>query len=165
MVKHQGNVVSTAQAVTATAVSTQSINLQAARDLGNGSNIQANFTVQTSVTAAGAATVTFEIISADDELLTSNVTVLAASRPYTKDELTITGLVGNQQSLAVSLMIPTNLSARPLSGAAPPHIPRMRQYLGVRYTVATGPLTAGTFNAWFGPNHVGDARKFYPAGW
>ena len=174
MVKHQGSVVSTAQAVTATAVSTDSIDLVAARDLGNGADIVANFIPLTSATAAGAATVTFEIIAADDGALTSNVQVLASSRPYTKDELTVTGGVGSQLTLPITVAIPTNLFARPVAGAnpltgsptpIPTHLPRMRRYLGVRYTVATGPLTGGTFNAWFGPNHVGDARKFYPTGW
>ncbi|MEY5100977.1 MAG: hypothetical protein RJA36_3696 [Pseudomonadota bacterium] len=180
MVKHQGSVVSTAQAVTATAVSTDSIDLTVGRDLGNGSDIQANFTVLTSATAAGAATVTFEIITADAADLTGNVTVLASSRPYTKEELTVVTTTGNTKSLPITLTIPTNLSARWIGQVIPgvgtvnatiatagpgQHQPRMRRYLGVRYTVATGPLTGGTFNAWFGPNHVGDAVKHYPVGW
>lgn len=179
MVKHQGSIVSSAQAVTATAVSTDSIDLTVGRDLGNGSDIVANFIPLTSVTAAGAATVTFEIIAADDAALTTNVTVLAASGAYTKDMLAVVTTTGNSRTLPITVTVPANLAARwigqvvgggTVSGtvatAGPgQHQPRMRRYLGVRYTVATGPLTGGTFNAWFGPNHVGDAVKHYPVGW
>ena len=179
MVKHQGGIVSAAQVVTTTAVSTDSLdigikdasgNVTVGRDLGQGGDIVANFVPLTSVTAAGAATVTFEIITADDAALTSNVTVLASSRPYAKEELAVVTTVGNSSTLPITVTIPANLSARPAAGpvsgaGANQYKPRMRRYLGVRYTIATGPLNTGSFNAWFGPNHVGDANKWYPAGW
>lgn len=181
MVKHQGSVVSTAQVVTTTAVSTDSIDLAAGRDLGGGDGgIVANFVPLTSVTAAGAATVTFEIISADDAALTSNVTVLASSGAYTKEMLAVVTTTGNSRTLPITVSIPANLAARWVGQVIPgvgtvaggvatagpgQHQPRMRRYIGVRYTVATGPLTGGTFNAWFGPNHVGDSNKHYPVGW
>jgi hypothetical protein len=179
MVKHQGSIVSAAQVVTTTAVSTDSIDLTVGRDLGNGSDIVANFIPLTSVTAAGAATVTFEIIAADDIALTTNVTVLAASGPYTKEMLAVVTTTGNSRTLPITVTVPSNIAARWIGQVIPgvgtvsatiatagpgQHQPRMRRYLGVRYTIATGPLTGGTFNAWFGPNHVGDT-KIYPAGW
>ena len=153
MVKHQGSIVSSAQAVTATAVSTDSIDLQQARDIGQGTATHANVVAITSVTAAGAATVTIDVIVADDAALTSNVVVLCSSRAYTKTELTVVGGTGTQRTQPISVLLPPNLHSLG------------KRYLGVRYTIATGPLTAGTFNAWFGPNHFGDALKFYPAGY
>jgi hypothetical protein len=153
MVKHQGSIVSSAQAVTATAVSTDSIDLLKARDIGQGTATHANVVAITSVTAAGAATVTIDVIVADDAALTSNVVVLCSSRAYTKTELTVVGGTGTQRTQPISVLLPPNLHSLG------------KRYLGVRYTIATGPLTAGTFNAWFGPNHFGDALKFYPAGY
>ena len=153
MVKHQGSIVSSAQAVTATAVSTDSIDLLKARDIGQWTATHANVVAITSVTAAGAATVTIDVIVADDAALTSNVVVLCSSRAYTKTELTVVGGTGTQRTQPISVLLPPNLHSLG------------KRYLGVRYTIATGPLTAGTFNAWFGPNHFGDALKFYPAGY
>lgn len=153
MVKHQGSIVSSAQAVTATAVSTDSIDLLKARDIGQGTATHANVVAITSVTAAGAATVTIDVIVADDAALTSNVVVLCSSRAYTKTELTVVGGTGTQRTQPISVLLPPTLHSLG------------KRYLGVRYTIATGPLTGGTFNAWFGPNHFGDALKFYPAGY
>lgn len=153
MVKHQGSIVSSAQAVTATAVSTDSIDLLNARDIGQGTATHANVVAITSVTAVGAATVTIDVIVADDAALTSNVVVLCSSRAYTKTELTVVGGTGTQRTQPISVLLPPNLHSLG------------KRYLGVRYTIANGPLTAGTFNAWFGPNHFGDALKFYPAGY
>ena len=90
---------------------------------------------------SGAATVTIDVIVADDAALTSNVVVLCSSRAYTKTELTVVGGTGTQRTQPISVLLPPNLHSLG------------KRYLGVRYTVATGPLTAGTFNAWFGPNH------------
>ena len=64
-----------------------------------------------------------------------------------------TGAVGTARTLPISVLLPPNLHSLG------------KRYLGVRYTIGTADLTGGTFNAWFGPNHFGDAIKFYPAGW
>lgn len=62
---------SSAQAVTATAVSTNTYDLLQVRDLGPGSDIYIQFAVDVAATAAGAATVTFQVISSASSALTS----------------------------------------------------------------------------------------------
>ena len=121
------NRVSLLQAVATTAVSTDSINTGLPnRALGVGKPLFLTATVGTTVTAAGAATVTFEIISADDAALTTNVTVHAASPAIGKATL----VAGYKQPVMVA----------PNGGGF-----LFRRYVGMRYTVANGPLTAGTF--------------------
>lgn len=118
--------VSDAQAVTATAVSTNAYDTTATtpiRNLGIGRQVFMLISTSIAATAAGAATVTFELIQADDAALTTNVEVLAASAAIAKATL----VVGYQLAMA----LPSNT----------------RRFIGVRYTVATGPLTAGTFTA------------------
>lgn len=112
------------QVVTATAFGTNFYETQAIkRNLGR-LGMRIKFTVDEAATAAGAATVAFEIVSADASDGSGNTTVLASSGAIGKAALTL--------------------------GAAPfdLDIPDTNQrYVGVRYTVATGPLTAGKFTA------------------
>ena len=123
------NRVSLLQAVTATAVSTDSINTGLPnRALAVGKDLYFTSQVGTAVTAAGAATVRFEVISADDAALTTNVTVHGASPDVPKATL----IAGNRQTVLVD----------PTGGGA-----KFRRYVGMRYTVGTGPLTAGTFTS------------------
>jgi len=117
------NLASLEQAVTATAVSTDSL-LIGARDLGRGRALRAFAQVTETVAAAGAATVNIELIEADDGALTSNVRVLASTGALGK-----AALPDGTRVLDVS--VPTTT----------------KPYLGFRYTVATGPLTAGKFTA------------------
>lgn len=129
--------VSTAQAVTVTAVSEDSIDLTNARDIGSGEPLALTVQVTTTATADGAATLTINAISADDAALTSNVVVHAS-----------TGAIGKATLVAgyrVTLGIPpeTNIGAD--------------RYWGASYTVATGPLTAGVFEAWYGPRDFAQA--------
>ena len=153
MVKHQGSIVSSAQAVTATAVSTDSIDLTVNRDIGQGTNTHANVVAITTPTSGGSSTIQIDVIVADNAALTSNVVVLASSRAVPYAEMATTGAVGTARTLPISVLLPPNLHSLG------------KRYLGVRYTIGTADLTGGTFNAWFGPNHFGDAIKFYPAGW
>jgi hypothetical protein len=135
--------VSSAQAVTATAVSTNAIDLGTPRDIGVGEDLYAVFAVDTTATAAGAATVTFEAItSAAADLSSPNV-------------LTSTGAIGKAELTAGRALIclclpPSSLAALPLG----------QRYLGVRYTVATGPLTAGAFTANFSNTEVHGVKSY-----
>jgi hypothetical protein len=122
------------QAVTATAVSTNSIDTgplslggNQAGDLGRGEELFVEISTLVAAAAAGAATVNFEFIQADDAALTTNVETLAQTGPIGKATLVAGALVLLQV------------------GRATPLAPR--RYVGVRYTVGTGPLTAGTFAA------------------
>jgi hypothetical protein len=117
---------STAQTVTTTAVSTNTVD-QGPQGLGIADELAVAFTVTEAVTAAGAATVTFQIITSDSASLTSP-TVVAQTGAIGKAELTL----GKQLSLRMPKVA---------SLATP------QRYLGVQYLVGTGPLTAGKFSA------------------
>lgn len=135
---------SAAQAVTATAVSTNTIPLGNARDLGPGEDIYANITVDEAATAAGAATVTFEVITSAAADL-SSPTVVAATGAIAKADLTV--------------------GRDPINISIPPHISQEKgqAYIGLRYTVATGPLTAGKFTCYLSNSSI-SKQKSYPSG-
>lgn len=138
---------SSAQAVTASAVSTNTIDLSVNRDIGSGSDIYAHFTVDTAAAAAGAATVTFQIITSASAALTSP-TVLTQTDAIAKTELT----AGRRP---ITLEIPSSvLLAQPIG----------QRYIGVQYVVGTGPLTAGAFSCVLTDYKV-DASKYYPSGY
>ena len=135
--------VSDAQLVTATAVSTNMIDTQLAspiRAVGWGEEMRMVITAALAALAAGAATVTFELIQADDANGTVNVEVLAGTAAIPKATI-VAGYV------AMDLVLPRNT----------------RRYIGVRYTVGTGPLTQGTFSA--GLVHDTDRQIQYPSGY
>lgn len=136
---------SDSQAVTATAISTNVYDLFST-GLGGGANISPNvridigagssdlyLVVQTAVaaTAAGAATLTVTLESADDAGLTTNAIVHTGTATFALAAFQVAGT----QLLAIRL--PAGL---------------YRRYLGVRYTIATGPLTAGAFDAFLTPS-------------
>jgi len=137
---------SSAQVVTVSAVSTNTIDLSQNRDLGAGEDVYATFSVGAAVTAAGAATVDFQVISSAAADL-SNPTVLATSGPIPKADLTL----GRKPfSVCVNSSI---LLAQPIG----------QRYFGVQYVVATGPLTAGNFSCAITDANVG-GPKYYPSG-
>lgn len=137
--------VSSDQVVTATAVSEDKIDLGVARDIGEGHPLFALFTVKVAVAAAGAATVTFEIITASDAALTSDIEVIGTSGAIAKADLP----AGKQLAIRIN-----------------PQIAALGQrYLGVRYTIATGPLTTGSaFDCDF-VETIQDGLKFYASGY
>jgi Bbp16-like protein len=134
---------SSAQAVTATAVSTNTIDLSVARDLGPGQELNVAFSVDTTATAAGAATVQFQIISSATSNLASP-TILVETDAIPKATL----VAGFRFALDIPRTQITALGQR---------------FLGVQYTVATGPLTAGAFSAAVVMDYA-DAVKSYPSG-
>ena len=118
--------VSAGQAVTASAASTDVIdagstkNANIGRDIGAGTPLFMEFDVLTTATAAGAATVTFSVQDSADN---SSFADVVATKAVPLAELT----AGKQFFL--------------------PLPPGMRRYVRAYFTVGTGPLTAGSFNA------------------
>lgn len=130
------------QAVTATAFSTDQYDtgaLSPSRNIGRGNDLRAVFTCQQTALAAGAATVTFELIEADDAAGTGAV-VIASSAAIGKAALT--------------------------AGSKPFDIPipdTSKRFIMGRYTVATGPLTAGLFS--LALLRGSDHQRIYPDGY
>lgn len=138
------NTFSEGQAVTATAISANVIDLgpmggNAVRDIGTGEPKYVVLTVGTAFTAAGAATDTITIESADNAALSSSPVVHAST-----GAIAVATLAAGYQ-----LVVPL-----PPGG--------YKRYLGLRHTIATGPMTAGTITAQVvtGP----DLRRDYVSG-
>lgn len=137
---------SAAQAVTASAVSTNTLDLGSNRDIGVGETLYAIFGVDVAALAAGAATVTFQIISSAAADL-SSPTVLASTGAIPKADLTL-----NRKPIVLALNA-ADLDAQPIG----------QRYLGVQYVVGTGPLTAGSFTCFLSNSEV-SVGKHYPSG-
>jgi hypothetical protein len=113
--------VSDAQAVTASAASTDVIDFgQANPNSGINKNTSLAITVDETATAAGAATVTFSVQDSADNSSFADVAVTAA-----------TGKAALPAGAQVLIQMPVV----------------HRRYVRAYYTVATGPLTAGKFSA------------------
>lgn len=95
-----------------------------AGDYGAGEPLEIAISVLNSLTSAGAATVQFQLIQADDAALTTNVQVLVQT-----------------QALAYTLLTAGTLVPLHWDRAAP-YTPK--RYLGVRYVVAQAALTNET---------------------
>jgi hypothetical protein len=115
---------SVAQAVTVTAASTNYIDQTAAGDaIGTGSTMYLVVRVGTAATATGAATVTFDLRTDSDPAFGTETTLFSS------------GAIGKASLTANTWIVRVAL---PLG---------LKQYSRLYYTVATGPLTAGTFDA------------------
>lgn len=116
-------VLSDAQVLTVTAVSTKSIDTQSAlRNLGSGEEIDLVVAVPVAMTAGGAATLTVSLQDSADNTTFADV-VLGPAIP-------VASLVAGFEALRITL-------------------PRtLRRYIAMNYTVATGPMTAGTITAY-----------------
>jgi hypothetical protein len=121
---------STAQAVTATAVSTNTVDLGVARDIAPGRPMYAVFQIDTTFTAAGGATLNCQVVSSAAAALTSP-TVIADSGPIPVAQLT-----------AGRRLIAVGISPSVLTTA-----PNGQRFIGAQYTVNTGPMTAGAITA------------------
>lgn len=139
MILDAKNLFSDQQAVTATARSTNVIDMVAAsRDLGVGEQLFVALTVQQTFAAAGAATLTVTL-ETDDNAGFSSTAVIASTAAIPKATL-------------VAAMDPIYIPLPP--GA-------WERYVSVNYTVATGPFTAGTISAHLVKNI--QRAKTYPA--
>jgi hypothetical protein len=130
------NTFGTDHVVTTTAASTDIVDLGAARDMGNGEPLE--LVITQSVTASGAARVTFTL-ETDDTAGFSSPVVLASS-----------GAIGKAALPAGTEVLRVKV---PLD---------VERYLRTNYTEATGPLTAGTFTAFLA--HDRQASRAYASG-
>ena len=129
---------SEAQAVTASAASTDTIDLGpidgTRRDIGVGEPLEYWVTTNATATAAGAATVNVQLQTSPDN---STWTTIASS-----GDLALASLIAGRR--IVSQKVPQGV----------------QRYLRVNYVVGTGPLTAGAFTA--GINLDVDGNNHYP---
>jgi hypothetical protein len=134
--------VSTDQAITVDAVSTDTIDLSVARDIGEGEELYMHFAVTEAFTAAGAATLTFQVIGSTAANLGSPV-VLGSTGPIALTDLAL----GKRHAVRINPSI-ASLGYR---------------YLGANYDVATGPMLTGKVTADV-VNTIQDGQKFYASG-
>ena len=140
----------TGQTITATANSTNIVDLALARDIGEGDDLYVQFTVGTAFTAGGSATLTPTIVvSSTADLATSPVTI------GTSGTIAVASLVAGY-----TFVIRLNPQ---LFGSSTTQSSRGAQYLGAVYTVATGPMTAGTITADI-VTDIQDGKKFHASG-
>jgi len=146
MILDKQNMLSEAQVVTASAVSTNTIDLGVARDIGAGEELSFFITVDETAVSAGATTVEFQVISSAAAALTSP-TVLGGSGPIAKAELTLGRKV-------IELKVPrAALLAQPIG----------QRYLGVQFAVLVANLSAGKFTVGIAAD-FDDKNKIYPTG-
>ena len=132
--------VSTEQALTTTAISTDKIDLSVARDIGEGENLYMHFNVDTALT--GGTSVKFEVVVADDAAISSNVTVVGST-----DAVLSAALVAGYSTAVRINPIIASLGKR---------------YLAARYTIV-GTYSAGAVTAQI-VHDIQDGKKFYASG-
>lgn len=124
---------SSVQTVTSTAVSANCIDLNMARDVSAGESLCIVITVDQAAAGAGT-TVNFQAITGSGVsggVINAGITVLAQSGAIPVAELTY----GRRP---IVLRVPRHVLAAQALG---------QRYLGLQFTVSTGPLTAGQFTA------------------
>ena len=131
--------VSEDQAVTSTAVSTNTVDLGTARDIGEGTPLYMNFAVTEAF--ANGTSITFEVITSASANL-STPTVIGSS----------TAVVTSALTLGKNVVVRLN----PDIGG------KGQRYLGARYTVA-GTMNAGKVTADV-VETIGDGQKYYASG-
>lgn len=120
------------------AVSTDTIDLSVARDIGEGRDLYAVFSITTPI--AGGTSTQFEVIAASDAALTTDIVSLGSTGAVA------TASIGSQQVIRIN----------PLLGKLG------QRYLGMRYTVV-GTNSAGKVTADIVAD-IQDGKKFYASG-
>ena len=131
--------VSEDQAVTSTAVSTNTVDLGVARDMGEGTTLYMNFALTEAF--ANGTSITFEVITSASANL-GTPTVIGSSAAIVTASLT----------LGKNIVVTLN----------PEIAGKGQRYLGARYTVA-GTMNAGKVTADI-VETIGDGQKFYASG-
>ena len=120
------NIFDQAANITVTRKSTKALDLnRAAQDIGEGEEITIRIAVVTAFTAVGAATLKIALVTDDNAALTSPVVLQDQSVVIPVADL----IIGFER---VFTILPSSV---------------MEQWLGLVYTVATGPMTAGAIDA------------------
>ena len=137
-----GNTVTGQNAFSAgtTVLSTNTVDLGTARDIGEGSEVYGRFQVTTA--AVGGTSIECQVIVADDAALTTNVTV-----------------IGTTGAIPVASLI---LGARFACEVNPRLASKGQRYAGLRYA-SVGTTTAGAFYGDLGIE-IQDGQKFYANG-
>jgi len=133
----------TGQTVTGTntsVLSTNTVDLLQARDMGEGQDLYLRAQVVTAV--AGATSIEVQAIAADDAALTSNVTVIGTTGAIPLASLT----AGARLASAINVRLAS----------------KGQRYLGARYVIV-GTGSAGAFVCDLGID-IQDGQKFYPSG-
>ena len=131
--------VSEDQALTTTAVSTDTIDLSVARDIGEGGDLFMNFAVTTAL--AGGTSVKFEVITSAAANLGSPT------------------VIGSTDAIVTASLVAGYNTAVRIN----PQIASLGQrYLGARYTIS-GTYSSGKVTADVVMD-IQDGRKFYPSG-
>lgn len=133
-------------AITSTRVSTNTYDLSSLlRDPGvNDGHLYLFGSVKTTFTAAGAATLACDLVTDDNAALASPTTIFS-----------LMAATGKATLVAGYVMFKTPL---PIG-----KIPATEKFIGLNWTVATGPMTAGAVSAFLSPNI--DAMTYYPRGY
>ncbi len=138
--------VSEDQGVTSTDVSDDSVDLKQARDLGVGEPIW-GFVICTAIGTPAAGTCGFQVVTASNAALSSDVVVVATTPQVADENITVE---------MHPVFIPFNPDPAGLFGAA-------QRYLGIRYNCGVDLPAGWTFTAGF-TKDVDASVRVYPSG-
>ncbi len=115
-------------------------------DLGMGRAIHATFSLTAAVTSGGAATISFQLITAANAALTTTPLVIAQTLPIALAQMT----------LGAQFFLSPNSDVDDRQGL-------LQRFLGAQYVIATATTTAGTVTTDIVLDQS-DGRRFYNSG-